>query len=138
MDAKRFVTGSVVGGIVLYAVGYLIWDLAFADFFRANAGSATGVPRDTQVIWAVALGNLAYGTLVTWVMLSRGGTTAIGAGLRIGATVGFLMWVGVDFIFYGLMNLSNLAATMTDPLLEIVHGGLAGAAIAAVAGKAAK
>ena len=138
MDAKRFVTGSVVGGIVLYAVGYLIWDVAFADFFRANAGPATGVPRDTQVIWAVAVGNLAYGTLVTWVMLSRGGTTAIGAGLRIGATVGFLMWVGVDFIFYGVMNLSNLTATMTDPLLELVHGGLAGAAIAAVAGKAAK
>ena len=54
MDIKRFIIGTVVGAITLYALGYLIWELAFADFFAANAGSATGVVKDPQVIWALA------------------------------------------------------------------------------------
>ncbi len=136
MDAKRFVTGTVVGAIVLYAGGYLIWDVAFASFFAANRGSATGVPRESQIIWAMAVGNLAYGALVTWIMLGRGGTTSVGGGAALGAITGLLMWLAVDFILYGATNLSNLTGAIADPLLEIVHGGVGGAAIAAVAGKA--
>ena len=56
---------TVVGAITLYALGYLIWELAFADFFAANAGSATGVVKDPQVIWALALGTLSYAALLT-------------------------------------------------------------------------
>ena len=43
MDIKRFIIGTVVGGITLFILGYVIFELAFADFFDANAGSATGV-----------------------------------------------------------------------------------------------
>ena len=43
MDTKRFVIGTPVGGITMYLVGHLIWELAFAGFFAANAGSATDV-----------------------------------------------------------------------------------------------
>ena len=27
MDAKRFVTGTVVGGVTMFAVGHVIWDI---------------------------------------------------------------------------------------------------------------
>jgi hypothetical protein len=46
--------------------------------------------------------------------------------------VGFLLWFTADFMFYGYTNLSTLTKTIVDPLLEIVHGGIAGAVIAAV------
>ena len=49
--------------------------------------------------------------------------------------MGFLVWFGVDFILYGSWNISNLTATIVDPLLEIVRTGTGGAAIAAVLGK---
>jgi hypothetical protein len=38
VDIKRFIIGTVVGGIALYILGYVIWELVFADFFEANAG----------------------------------------------------------------------------------------------------
>ena len=50
MDTKRLVIGTLVGGIILYALGYLIFDLAFADFYAANTGSATGVERNPQFV----------------------------------------------------------------------------------------
>ena len=59
-------------------------------------------------------------------------------GFKIGAIVGFLVWLGVDFIFYGSTNLSNLTATIADPVLEIIRTGIGGAAIGAVLGRSAE
>ena len=119
MDTKRFMIGTLVGGITLFLVGYLIYVLAFADFFAANAGSATGVDREVPLYWAVALGNLSLAALVTLAVGSRAGSSTIGAGFKIGAIVGFLVWFGVDFIQYGIGNISNLTATLVD-----IQGGL--------------
>ena len=53
MDIKRLIIGTVVGGITLYILGYIIWDMLFAEFYAANAGSATGVVKDPQAILAL-------------------------------------------------------------------------------------
>ena len=49
--------------------------------------------------------------------------------------MGFLLWCTADFVIYGTTNIANLTRTVVDPLLEIVHGGIGGAAIAAVLGR---
>jgi len=41
----------------------------------------------------------------------------------------------VDFVFYGISNISNLTLTVVDPLVELVHGGIGGAAIGLVLGR---
>ena len=132
MDAKRLMIGTLVGGVVLFATGYLIFELAFAAFYAANAGSATGVERDPQLVWAVALGSLSYAALVTLAISGRASSLNIGAGVKIGAVVGFLLWFTVDFTLYGITNVGNLTRTIVDPLLELVHGGIAGGVIAVV------
>jgi len=135
MDTKRLVIGTLAGGIMMYLVGYLIWGMVFADFFAANGGSATGVARESNIVWAVVLGTLSLGALVTLAVGSQSGDATIMNGFKVGAIVGFLVWFGVDFIHYGVRNLSNLTATIVDPLLEIVRTGIGGAVIALVLGK---
>ena len=135
METRRFVTGTLVGGITLFALGHLIFDLAFADFYAANAGSATGVARDAQLVWAVALGSLSYAALITLAIGSRAGSATIGGSVQIGAVVGFLLWVTADFILYGITNMTNLTRTVVDPLLELVRGGIVGGVTALVLGK---
>ena len=49
--------------------------------------------------------------------------------------VGFLLWFTADFMLYGITNVGNLTITVVDPLLELVHGAIAGGVIAAVLGK---
>jgi hypothetical protein len=132
MDAKRMVTGTLVGGVALVITGYLIFGLAFADFYLANAGSATGGDRVPVLVWPMVLASLGYAALITYAMGNRVSAPSIGQGAMIGAVVGFLMWFTADFAFYGSTNVANLTRTVVDPLLEIVHGGLGGLAIAAV------
>ncbi len=137
MDIKRLVIGTVAGGIALFILGYVIWNMLFTDFFAANAGAATGVAKDPQVMWAIAVGTLSYAALITLAIETRAGSTTIVEGLKVGAIVGFLMWFGADMIIYGVWNLSNLTATIADSLLELIRAGISGAVIAAVLAKIA-
>ena len=104
MDARRVVIGTLVGGVTVFATGTLIFAVPpFRDFlaYAMNAGSATGVAREPQLLWAVALGALSYSALVTLAIGSRASSLNIGAGIKIGALVGFLLWFTADFTFYG-------------------------------------
>lgn len=135
MDAKRFVVASLVGMVVVYAVGWLLFDTLFADFYAANAGSATGVDRDPRILWPMLVGALAYAALITYAMTRGGGMVDLGTGVRIGGIVGFLLWATVDFGFYGSTNINSLTTAVVDPLLEFVRGAIAGVVIAWVLGR---
>jgi len=132
MIKGRSVLAALIGGAVLYASGYLIFNTLFAGFYATNVGSATGVDRDIQIIWALALANLAYACLIVFAIGKRGGNLSIMSGALTGAVAGFLMWLCVDFVFYATTHIASLTRTVVDPMLEFVHGGLGGAAIAAV------
>jgi hypothetical protein len=137
MDAKRFVIGTVVGAAVLLATGYLIFGIALDDFvpYALNAGSATGVARDSPLWWAVVLGELSYSALVTLAVGSRAGIVGAKAGAKIGAIVGFLVFFTGDFMLYGISHVGNLTSTVVDPLLELVPGAIAGGVIAVALGQ---
>ena len=138
MDMKRILIGTLVGGVAMYALGYLIFELAFGGFYARNVGSATGVPRDTALQWARALGSLSLAALVTLAIETRPGPLTIGKGFSTAAVVGFLLWLGVDFLHYGGTNVPNLTRTLVDPVLEIVRTGAVGAIVAAVLARIAK
>ena len=135
MNAKQLSLGIIVGTVVAMIVGYVIWDVLVADFFAANMGSATGVMRDTQMIWAVLIGTAAYAVLITLALGTQSGRATIVSGLKAGAIVGFLLWATADFMLLGYMNIHTLTIAIVDPLLEAIRGGITGAAIAAVVAK---
>jgi hypothetical protein len=135
MDIKRLVTGSLVGVVVLYVLGYVIFDTAFATFYSQHLGAATGVERDPQLLWAVLVGTLAYAALITLAIGSRPGAPSVASGVVAGAVVGCLLWVTTDFILYGVTNIQDLTRTVVDPLLELVRGGIGGGVIAVVLAK---
>jgi hypothetical protein len=137
MNTKQWVVGTIAGGVVLYAIGYVIFEFLLGDFYAANGGSATGVSRDPQIQWAVAIGALAYAALILYSVRTNVASLTVVGGMKAGATVGFLIWLVADFTLYGITNINSLTLTIVDPLVELVHGGIAGAAMAALLPKVA-
>ena len=135
MNAKQWVIGTVVGAIVVFASGWVLFETLLGSYYEANVGSATGVDKDPQVMWAVAVGALAYAALIIYAM--RGQAANMMSGMKVGAIVGFLMWVMADFTLFGIANLNNLTITIVDPLVELVRGGITGAVIGALLPKVA-
>ncbi len=129
MNMKQWVAGTIVGGVVVYVLGQVIWGYLFADFFAENAGTATGVNRDANIIWAVGVGSLAYAGLMVFALAQRSGGLTLANAIKVCAIVGFLLWLTVDFTYYGTSNVRNLTATIADPLLELLRAGITGAVL---------
>lgn len=137
MNAKQWLAGIVGGGVVVYVVGYIVFETLLAGFYAANVGSATGVPRDPQILWAVAVAALAYAALIVFVLSLKAGSLTVATAIKAGATVGFLLWVCADFTWFGITNVNNLVVTIVDPLAELVRGGITGAVLGALLPKLA-
>ena len=134
MTTQRLLTGTVVGGIVLFFLGYLIFGIVFADFFAANAGTATGVPKMPFNFVALGIGQLAFGAALT-VILNWASVRSIGQGATIGGLSGLLFFLGIDLTMYATSNTQNLTAALVDPILGAILFAVGAAAITAVAGK---
>jgi hypothetical protein len=136
MDMKRIIIGMIAGAVTLQVVGYLVFEVLTAEFYAAN--SMSGLFRDATLQWAVAVGNVSLAALITLGVLSRPGTPTIGGGFVVGAIIGLLLWIGVDFVLYGIWNAQNLMLTVVDPLLGAAVYGVAGAAAAAALARVPK
>ncbi len=130
MDPKRFVIATLIGTVVMYALGYLIFDTAMASFYAANRSH--DMSREAPLLWATVLGSLSLAALLTLAVAHASDDLTFPAGAKAGATVGFLVWLGVDFIRFAGVDFWTLTLTIVDPLLEIIRGGITGAVIALV------
>ena len=131
MTTQRFAIGTVVGGLVLFFLGYLIFGVVFADFFAANAGTATGVPKMPFDFVSLAIGQLAWGAALT-IILGWANVSNVGQAARASALAGLLLFFGFDLTMFATTHNSTLKATVVDPILAAVLFGVAGAAIVAV------
>ena len=129
MDGRRLLMGVVVGGIAMFGLGWLVFELAFGSFYDANSNLPASAVRDTSILWATVAGSVALAVLVTFA-ITWAGATSFGSGFKIAAIVGFLLWLGVDLLRYSFIDGQNLTVTLLDPVLEIVRTGLVGAILA--------
>jgi hypothetical protein len=132
MDAKRLAIGTVVGGIAMFVVGYLIWDILL-DYWN-GAFDAAGVAREAQLLWVNALSHVPAAALIT-LAIARGGSSTMGGGVKTGAIVGFLVWSTADLAFYANTTIFDLTAICVDSVLASVHFAIGGGVIAAVLGR---
>jgi hypothetical protein len=138
MNMKRLAIGRIVGGIILYIVGYLIFDVAAGDFYAANQGPVSGAHRDAPRQWPLMVSAIGYAALLTLGLLSTQRELNITGGAIVGGLIGFLAWLQADLIFYSYTTIRPLVVVIVDPLLEIIHAGIAGAVIAAVLARVPK
>ena len=133
MATKQFTMATLAGGVTVFVMGFLLYDLALGDFFAANAGTATGVAKAAIDMVPLAIGQVFLAALLVMVMGWRGDSSA-GDGLKTGAIVGLLFSLGVNLTWYGVFNISNLTATLVDPIVFMIQLGVGGAVIGAVLG----
>lgn len=132
MTLQRLALGTVVGGLVLFLLGYLVYGVLFASFFATNVGTATGVTREPFNFVALLLGQLAFAAILTMIF-SWSAVRSAGQGAKIGALAGLLFFLGIDLTLYATTNIQNLAASLVDALLAALLFAVSGAVIASVA-----
>jgi hypothetical protein len=140
MDTKKFLIGTLAGGIVLFFLGYLLFGMLLMNFFTQHSQAPAGSMKAMSdlVWWALILGNLATGALLTYILLKVGNANSFGSGAGIGAAVGFFTALGSDLIRYATSNSSDLTAVFADVVVFTVMCAIAAGIIVAVLGMGKK
>ncbi|MBV9987279.1 MAG: DUF1761 domain-containing protein [Chitinophagaceae bacterium] len=139
MNTQKFLVSGIVGAIVSFFAGYLIYGTLLMDFFKHNTGSATGVPREMSEIiwWSLIVANLCWGLLYSYI-LNRAGANSLGAGAGTGFVIGLLFTAAADLTMYATSNVSNSTGTFADIACGAVMGLIVGAAVGLTNGMQAK
>lgn len=138
MNTKNFIPASIAGGLVYFFMGWLIYGMLLTDFMMNNQGSATGVMRAEaeMVWWALILGNLMNGFLLSFIFTRVGNINTAAAGAKTGAWLGFFMASGFDLMMYATSNTLTLNGAFADIAAFTLISAIAGVVVATVVAKA--
>lgn len=112
---NRVLIGGLIGGIVFFLLGFLMYGMAFRGILEAN--TMTGLSRGEEMQWAfLILGNLMWGFLIAYI-LHKANATSLESGATIAGIVGLLFGLAGNLTAYGT---SNYFTTMTGVFVDII------------------
>ena len=133
---KANLLATVVGTIVMFFLGYVIWGMLTVDFFTQHTLADTA--KEPNLMY-ILVGNL----VMTFALSSLYGKWADGnfsaaSGFKFGAMVGLFVGVGMGLLWYGSANMMTLTGHIAEAGLDILFYAVIGAVIGLVYQKVAK
>lgn len=137
MTAKNQILATIVGFIVLFLLGWLLYGFLLMDFYTNNTGSASGVMRadDDMIWWALILGNFFQAYLLVYIFGNWANITTFSDGLKAGAIIGLIMGLAFNLTMYGTSNIMNMTSTLVDPFVSTVMMAITGGVIGVMLGR---
>lgn len=125
MNAKNFIVGGIVGGIVNFLLGWVFYGKLFPNIY----------PESPEMkLEFIALGCFTFGFFVSYIFNKWARISNPMSGLYAGAIIGLFNGLSTNFFFYSSKAL-NVQNMITDVVICTVTGAIIGAAVAFVNGK---
>ena len=137
MDIKKLLTGGIVGGILYFLLGWLIYGMLLMDFMNNHPGTAGNVNKAEPDFLYLIIGNLAMGFLLAYVFV-KSSISSLAAGLVTGGIVGLLVCVSVDSVIYATTTIASKTAMAVDVAAFTVMSAIVGAVVGMVLGMGKK
>ena len=136
MFSKSNLLATLVGGVVMFFLGYLIWGVATADFFEEHA--IVNIMKEVPNLGLIALGNIV-GAFVLSSLYSKWarGHHSLGEGFQFGAWVGAFVGISMGLVMYATSNWMDSTGHIAEAIIDIIYYGIVGAVIALVYQKTA-
>lgn len=125
MNAKKLIVGSIVGTIVYYFLGFLVYGLLFMNLYPQTG---------TENMLFIFLGCMFFGILIAYVIAGKLDLKTAMSGASVGAVIGGLYAASSNFFMYSSME-ADYGKIITDIAISIVLGAIVGAFVSYVNGK---
>ncbi|MBO0321378.1 hypothetical protein J0X14_03640 [Muricauda sp. CAU 1633] len=137
MFSKSNLLATLVGTIVMFFLGYLIWGMATVDFFEQH--TIVSVMKEVPNLGLIALANLiAVFALSTLYSKWARGHHSMGQGFQFGMWIGILIGLGMGLLNYATANFMDMTGHVVEAILDIAFFGIIGVVISLVYQKTAK
>jgi uncharacterized membrane protein len=134
MDIKKFVFGTLAGGLTYALLGFVVYGLLMESFFESHMASGLAKTPEQMKYYPLFAGNLAQGALLAYVFLKWANIKSFSDGLMAGAAIGFFAVAGFDLVVYDTAKIMSAVGTVTDIVVYTVLSGVAGGVVGAVLG----
>ncbi|TAI47987.1 hypothetical protein EW142_15155 [Flagellimonas allohymeniacidonis] len=136
MFSKSNLLATLIAGVVMFFLGFLIWGIATADFFEEH--SIVNAMKAEPNLGLIALGNLV-GAFVLSTLYSKWarGHHSIGQGFQFGAWIGVFVGISMGLIWYATAEWMDLTGHVVEAVIDIAYYGIIGAVIAFIYQKTA-
>lgn len=128
MNAKNFIVGGIVGGIVDFLLGWIVYGMLLHDMMPHQEGSK-------ENIVFIFLGCMSFGFLISWVFSQGEGISNVSAGIKM--ALGIAVFMGLSFHFMSNMTSETIdyKYMAIDIIGSLILATGVGAAVATVNGK---
>ena len=137
MDIKKLLIGGIIGGILFFLLGWLIYGNLLMTFMKNNPGTATGVDRTEMDFMYLVIGNLAMGFLMAYIFI-KANVNSAGSGFVTAGVIGLLMAVGYDCMIYATTTATSKMAMAVDVVAATAMTAIVGAVVGAIMGMGKK
>lgn len=129
MNVKNFLVGGIVGGIVDFLMGWLIYGMLLKNTFPVPEGAG---PENMLFIF---LGCMSFGFLISYIFSQGEGISNVTAGIRMAIGVSLFMSLCTHFFDNMYTDSIDVKMLLIDVIAGMVLATAVGAAVAYVNGK---
>lgn len=136
MNWTKLALGTVVGGILYFFLGWLIWGILLKDAMTMPEGMNALIeykPEEMKMGLMVA-SCLIWALFMTWILLKLGNTT-FQSGATNGAIIGLLYSLTYGLSLASMYKFWTVNLTLIDSLASAVVNALLGGIIAWILGR---
>lgn len=134
MDTRKFVLGTLAGGVAYFLLGFVMYAILLEDFFATHTVSGIMKSETEMKYYPMVAGNLAHAALLSYVFLKWADIKTFSSGLSGGAIIGFFMSAGFDLITYDTAKIMSIKGTLADIAVYTIMTALVGGIVGAVLG----
>lgn len=127
MNVKNFIVGGIVGGIVNYLLGWLVYGILLNDPTSPNAGK--------ENLWVIFAGCMLFGFLISYIFSLGEGISNYLQGIKMAAGVGFITSIWFDCFYHMYDHGLDLKFTAMGAIISMILASIVGAVVAVVNSK---
>ena len=133
----RILVAALVGGIVMFGLGFLIYGMLLEPYMKANmTAEAVKLMKNPPNFVLLVVSNLMLALVLAVIFERWASIKTFVSGAIAGAIIVFLMALGIDLQFAATMNLMNgFVPVIVDVLAATAMGAITGGVIGLVLGK---
>lgn len=135
---SKFFFALIVSSALAFFGGWLIFGIVFMDYYASSTSElAKTLMKSPSNMWGIAISNIAWALLITWVLQKTGSTTMM-KGFMTSLWVSFLVSVAFDVSIYSFWNIYDIRFMIVDIILSTLFWGIIGGVSGAILGSGQK
>lgn len=138
MNSNKILLGGVVGGIVFFFLGWLLYGILMADYLASHGNQCAMRSMEEFIWWSMIVSNIV-GAILLAIIMDWSNNKSVAGGTKVGAIVGLLFGLSIDLNFYSMTTFfDSLTGVFVDVAIYTIMSAVAGAVIGLVMGAGTK